>query len=68
MIAIMGMGTTMAFRVSIKRFRERTHHFKVPKGANATLILTLVMMLSYIDAFIGKVVTSINAVDAFRSN
>jgi len=67
MIAIMGSGTMLAFIVSLRRYRDSSYTpIKVPKGGWAVFWMTIIMMFSYIGAFVGKMVTSITSLDAIR--
>ncbi len=65
MVLIMGSGTSLAFYVAWRRHSDKNY---VPaqdhKGGFVVLCFTVIMCLTYIGAFIGKLVTSLTSIDA----
>ena len=65
-----GIGTSLAFYAEYTRQKTRQKNqtdAPQPKGALAVLIVTIMMFLCYLGAFLGKLTSSITSVDCYRN-
>lgn len=69
MIVLMGAGTSLAFLVSYRRMKDPSYQKIIaPHGGKEVFMLTLVMMVTYIGLFMGKLIGSVNGLDALRDS
>lgn len=67
MIGILGICNSMAFSIEYLRLKDPARvKVKSPQGSIFVLILTLMMMCCYVGEFLGRLVTSLNSLNALE--